>query len=206
MKILRELQLKVNGNKRVLYFGMPDTEDELNQMYTLRYKVYAKYDYIDTAKFEKPIDIDKLDKDGSCIYFITKLDDTVIGSVRLIQTENLPINTTCFKFDEPSDMAKLTWRERGEIGRLVVRPYNKEERLPRNIILLFLIDSLVTYSRENNIKAVYAFVTAVLKGKLQRLNIPINYIEDYEQIYPVDGTLYKYFHQEHNPILPVYFV
>jgi len=203
MKIMKELQLKANGENKLIYFGVPNNDSEILEMHKLRYEIYSKKDYIDKEKFKDGVEKDEYDLDKKSHYFIAKIDDRIIGSVRLIRDHYLPTEKD-FKFEEPEEMKNISREQRGEVGRLVITPYSKETYLPRNIILLFLIDCLLKFSVENNIEGGYSFVKSSLLDKLNKLKMPIHMIKSYLQVYPRDGILYKYFNQENDKVIPIY--
>jgi len=200
---MKELQVKVNGENKLIYFGVPDNENEILEMHKLRYEIYSKKDYIYEEKFKDGIEKDEYDLDKKSHYFIAKIEDRIIGSVRLIRDYYLPTEKD-FKFEEPEEMKKIPREQRGETGRLVITPYSKEIYLPRNIILLFLIDCLLEFSVESHIAGGYSFVKSSLLNKLNKLEMPIHIIKNYIQVYPKDGILYKYFNQEDDKVIPIY--
>ena len=206
MKKIQELHLKIDGKRKVVKFGIPNTDFELKKMYALRYQVYSTRGYINPLAFPDKLDIDQYDKDKKCIYFVAQIDGQIIGSVRIIKDKYLPIETECYEFDEPEAINKIPRKRRAEIGRLVVRPYSNTEYLPRNLIMLLLIDSLVKYGTRHNIPAVYAFLKTKLLGKLEKLKVPIHLIKPYKQVYPKDGVLSGYFYKKEDKAVPAYFL
>lgn len=208
MKTIYELQLKVNNEDKIINFGIPDNPDEIEKMHRLRFNSYSYRGYIDPKLFPDGIEKDEYDKNEKCIHFIAKLNDKILGTVRLIKDEYLPTEKECFKFGEPEEMKKIPRNQRAELGRLVIIPPDKDRNiyLPRNLIMLFLINTLVTWGIENNILAGYAFIKEKLKIKLNKLKAPIHLIKDYTQIYPEDGIIYGYFSQEDDKAIPIYFI
>ncbi|MEW5907685.1 MAG: acyl-homoserine-lactone synthase [Patescibacteria group bacterium] len=208
MKTIYQLQVKIGDKDKIINFGIPDNPDEIEKMYRLRFNIYSYKKYIDPKLFPDGIEKDEYDFKNKCTYFIAKLDDKVLGTVRLIKDEYLPTEKECFKFDEPEEMKKIPRNQRVELGRLVIIPPDKDRKiyLPRNLIMLFLINTLVTWGIENNIPAGYAFIKEKLKIKLNKLKAPIHLIKNYTQIYPKDGIIYGYFNQEDDKAIPIYFL
>jgi len=208
MKTIYQLQVKIKNEDKIINFGIPDNPDEIEKMHRLRFSSYSYKRYIDPKLFPDGIEKDEYDKDGKCTYFIAKLDDKILGTVRLIKDDFLPTEKECFKFNEPEEMKKIPRNQRVELGRLVIIPPDKDRKiyLPRNLIMLFLINTLVTWGIENNILAGYAFIKEKLKIKLNKLKAPIQLIKDYAQIYPKDGIIYGYFNQEDDKAIPIYFI
>lgn len=203
MKILNKLEIEEG---KILEFGMPDTKEELKEMFALRYRVYSERRYFNSkVVISNDLDIDKYDTDNKCIYFIVKINNKIIGTVRMIRDDFLPTEKECFRFDEPVEIKKIPRNERREIGRLIIIPPNNNEFLPRNLVLIFLIKCIVDFSLDNNIAGGYSFVTRKLLKKLKRIKFPIYIIKKYDQIYPENGLLYPYFHQRNNPIIPIFY-
>lgn len=206
MKTIYELQLKVNNEDKIINFGIPDNPDEIEKMHRLRFDSYSYRGYIDPKLFPDGIEKDEHDKDGKCIYFIAKLNDKILGTVRLIKDYYLPTEKECFKFNEPEEMKKIPREQRAELGRLVIIPPDKNVYLPRNLIMLFLINTLVSWGMENRILGGYAFIKEKLRIKLEKLKMPIHLIKNYTQIYPKDGILYGYFSQENDKVIPIFYL
>jgi N-acyl-L-homoserine lactone synthetase len=210
MQTLKELQLKVNGENKVICFGIPDNPNEIEEMHKLRYNVYSSRNYIDPKRFPDGIEKDQYDINKKCVYFIAKIDNKIIGTIRLIKDYFLPTEKECFKFEEPEDIKKIQRENRAELGRLIVIPYNDTNNatfyIPRNLITLFLINCLVEYGLQNNIHGGYAFIKNDFRVKLEKLKIPIHLIKQYTQIYPRNGILYGYFNQSNNKVIPMYFI
>ena len=205
MKILNELSLKFRRNDKTIFFGLADEDDELNQMFKLRYEVYNNLKYLN-PELNLTSDKDFYDAENKCHYFIAKIDGKIIGTARLIQDDFLPAEKTCFKFPEPFEIKKIPRSQRAEIGRLIVVFLDKGSYLPRNLVTLFLIKSLLDFSGSQNILGGYSFITSNLYNKLSKLRVPFYLIEKYVQIYPREGILYPYFNQKSNPIIPIYFL
>lgn len=199
MKIIRELLLKTNGKINSICFGIPDNPAELEKMFLLRREVYKKNGYISA-----PSDKDEYDENEKSVYFIAKMGDEIIGTVRLILDNPLPTQKD-FSFQEPEEIKEISPMRRGELGRLISVPYKKNIYLPRHLVLLFLLVSVAVYSEENGILGGYSFVTTKLYDKIKKLKVPFKVVEEFEQIYPEGGILYPYFNQKNNRILPIFY-
>src|SRR5437762_326036 len=115
MKTMLELGLKIGDADKTIYFGLVDNSEELQEMFRLRYDVYASLNYLNTAVGVNS-DKDSYDIEGSCQYFIAKVDGRIIGTVRLIQSEFLPTEKDCFSFQEPVKMQSIPRASRAELG------------------------------------------------------------------------------------------
>ncbi len=205
MKIYERLKFNHEGKTKEIFFGVPETAEELEKMYSLRFAVYDKKDY-----FKEDLDIktdqDLLDQEGKCLYIVALVDDgRILGAVRLIRDDVLPTEKF-FKFKEPVEISRIPRSARGEIGRLVVQQYSGDSFFPRNLILLFMLKSLLRLGSEVGIEGGYSFVKKTLWNKLAKLGVPIHLIPDYVQTYPEDGSLYNYFNQEKDPVSPTFFL
>jgi len=206
MKILNILTLNYRNNPITLLFGIPNTQEEFTEMFNLRFNIYKEKNYIELEKLEDNLDLDDYDKQNKCTYFIAKVDEKVIGSARVIRDHPLPTQLY-FEFEEPLKMKEISNDLKIEISRLVIVKYkiNNSSYLPRHITVLMLFNTIAKYAKENNYKAGYAFVKSKLFYKLKILKIPFYLIDDYEQIYPKDGMLYKYFNDPNDPVFPIYY-
>lgn len=208
MKTFYTLKFKIDGEDKIIYFGMPDNKEEINGMFKLRFDVYSVKNYINPDNFPEKLEIDSFDKKDKCFYFIAKIDEKIIGTTRLIKDDFLPTEKECFSFKEPKGLANIPRDQRAELGRLIVIPYDKEKKkyLPRNLVTLFLFKTLVLYGNNNNLKGGYAFITTKFKNKLEKLGVPIHLIDQYKQIYPESGILFGYFNNESDKIVPLYYI
>lgn len=198
--------LKIKGLKNEIEFGIPDNNEELTKMFKLRFEIYSKNNYIDPSKYPNQLEIDDYDKNNKCIYFIAKINDEIIGSTRAIIDDPLPTQLY-FDFQEPDIISKIPSGKRAEVSRLIVKPYKiNNKHLPRHLVTLFIIKSLIDYGLKNNFLGGYSFITQSLYKKFKLLSFPIYKINNYTQKYPDDGVLYRYFNNQQNPIIPVYYV
>lgn len=194
-----------NGLQKEIFFGAPDLDTEMEEMYRQRYRVYVNNEYIEEAEGDGSAEMDAYDVEGRCAYFIAKMDGKIIGSVRLIRDNKLPME--CFyQFTQPAALTNFSRSEICEISRLVIERPIENFFLPRNIVLLFLIDVLLEYSKENNIKIGYAFLKENLINKLAKLSLPISLIGTHTLIYPKNGRMSNYFYNSENAALPAYFI
>lgn len=207
MQFFNRLIIKNNKKFINIDFGIPDSHDELEKMFKLRFEIYSKKNYIDQTKFLNHLEKDEYDFNYKSIYFIAKINDQIIGTMRLIKDIILPTQIY-FEFEEPPEIAKISPNNRIEIGRLISAPYtlNNKIHLPKHIIMLMLFKSATDYAVKNNYLGGYAFIKSTLEKKLTKLKIPFHYIDKYVQRYPNEGILFKYFNDPNDPVLPIYFL
>lgn len=208
MKVYQKLKFNHEGLSKEILFGEPDSKEEFEKMYSLRFDVYSGKKYFSESfgGTKNATDKDHYDVDKKCFYAIAMVDDgRIIGSVRLIRDKILPTELF-FKFKTPKNIVGIPLGERGEVGRLVIQPYSKSSFLPRNLVLLFLLKTLFQIGHDVGVKGGYSFVKRSLFGKLGKLKVPIHLVHEYVQDYPKNGILYNYFNQLDNPVYPAYFL
>lgn len=194
-----------NRQEKEIFFGHPDNDVEREEMYRLRNTEYVKRGYIEKDFYSDSLDYDEHDKAGNCVYFIAKVDDRIIGTLRFIFAEYLPTESECFKFDEPEAMKAIPRDKRVELGRLIVTKYSKDVFFPRHVIMFGLLLEAFDYCNKNDILGGYSFIKDKLKGKLRKLKIPIHVIESFEQVYK-QKTLQNYFNDKKDKVWPVYYI
>ncbi len=207
MDIHRSLKICSKNICKTILFGETTTDAELQDIYRLRYSVYSRRGYIDNDKYKDGIEKDEYDEKGLCRYFIAKIDGVLIGAIRIIINDPLPTEQS-FSFDEPTELKIVPRSQRAELGRFIIIPPDKGNGvyLPRGLVMLFLLDTLSSYGLKNNLLGGYAFVKKSLEHKMRRLRLPFGEIATYNQIYPKDGVLSKYFTQKNDPVIPIYFL
>ncbi len=132
-----------------LEVGYPKTDEELEAMFRLRTKVYTELGYI-TAES----DIDEYDL-NKCIYFIAKINDRLVGTVRLVIDDPLPTELD-IAFKEPEEIARIPRNKRGEISRLV-----SIAKGMNHLVSLSLIKAIIKWAQENDFLGGYA---SIFKG------------------------------------------
>lgn len=203
MTNLYSLLLSTSKIKGKLEFGIPNTSQEMDEMFRLRYDVYSRKDYIYIEKYPDKKEIDDFDTENKSTYFIAKFNGKVIGSIRMICDTPLPTQKA-FKFNEPEFMSNIDNNKKCEFGRFVIIPPEKGIYLPRGLVMLFMIYTLNTYSLSKGFIGGYAFIKKSLLIKLNKFKFPIHIINDYSLTYK-DGVLAKYFVQQNDPVIPIYY-
>ncbi len=199
-----KLDLFVGGSLQTIRFGIAESIEEREEVYRLRYKIYSERRYILPESFSSGIETDTFDQKVNTTYFIAKLDNRLLGSVRLIRAPLLPIRDF-FEFANPSFLDSISPNRQCEISRLVIDKYSDTEYLPRNVVLLILIHVLLEYCKEEDIEVAFAFIKEKLQAKLRRLGIPLHTIESFTCVYPKSGPMWNYFNDESDKVHPSYF-
>ncbi|MDP3989383.1 MAG: hypothetical protein Q8P93_04075 [bacterium] len=206
MKKILTLQMICKGEKHFIDFGIATTSKEILDIQYLRQYKYAQKKYFAHQYAERIYDEDCLDKDKKTVLLLAQLDGKeTIGTVRIIQPEILPTEEY-FSFVEPSKIKNIPRYQRAEISRLVITRSKDKIDIPRNLVLLFLIQSMISVAKQNGICGGYAFLKAGIRGKLRYLNIPIHYIRNYTQHYPGEEILAPYFNDPKDKVIPIYFL
>ncbi len=207
MKIYRTLRIGADPTQRTISFGQADRVEEIEEINRLRYRAYLDRGYIDGSRYPDMTELDEYDKENKCKYFFARLDGRVIGCIRLIVDDPLPTELY-FKFTEPQSMSSIFRNQRCELGRFIIVPPNKEkgDYLPRGLVMLFMFDTVLEFATNSGLEGGYSFIKMSLEKKMKRLKMPIGNIRIYEQNYPQDGVLTKYFSQPDDPVVPIYFI
>ena len=211
MNIFRKLTIRGVNADRTILFGETTTDNEKQEVYKLRYKIYSEQGYIDSTKYSNLFETDEYDSVGKSQYFIAAIKEKdnlrLIGCIRSIFSDVLPTELA-FYIKEPEELRSIPRANRFEIGRFVIVPPDKlkKDYLPRGIVMLFLLNTVSNYAIKKNLLGGYAFIKQSLNIKLRRLKFPVGYIKEYKQHYPKHGVLYKYFTQVNDPVIPIFFV
>jgi len=164
-----------------LRVGYPETKEELDAMFRLRTEVYTKHGYIRAGQDDK----DKYDLDNKCVYFIAKIDEKLVGTVRVVIDDPLPTELY-FDFEEPEEMARIPRNKHGEISRLI-----GVEKGMDHLVSLGLIKAIIEWAKENDFPGGYSFVQSYLVEILTSIRFPIHIIEPCA-LKNIEGPLYDY--------------
>lgn len=206
MKVLKKFSAFYQGKDIVVFFGIPDNDQEKEGMFKLRYQVYKDRNYIDTGKYEDGIEKDNFDLQGKCDYFIAKYEDRVIGTIRLIKDDILPTELD-FSFTEPDEIKTVDRANRAELGRYIMIPPNKEKKIfmPRGVSMLAMFHMLSEYALEQGILGGYSFIKSKLECKMAKRKFPFHKIHNYHLNITKDNDLYNYFSDPSDPVIPIYY-
>jgi N-acyl-L-homoserine lactone synthetase len=206
MKILKEVEGKLNnGEIKKIILGHPNSEEELDEIFKFRLKVYMKKGYIKPDHYKDGRDFDEYDEDKKTVYFIAKCENRLIGHARLIFGHPLPTVKECFSFEEPTSIKKIPPEKRAEIGRLIAVKYDKGIYFQRHFVMLNLFDIMLKYFKQVGVEGGYCFIKNKLKKKLENLDFPFHSIKDAKQIYQ-GKTLENYFKDKNDKVWPIYFI
>ncbi len=86
------ISYRLQGHDQMIHFGVPENQQEVQHMYQLRYQVYVeKKHYIPAHLCPDGLDIDHIDRKGGCSYFVAQCGERLVGAMRLILQDPLPI-------------------------------------------------------------------------------------------------------------------
>lgn len=190
-------------------FGIAETEEEISEMFKLRYEVYVdEKKYIPNGIYQQNLDIDEYDKEKACQYFIAKMKGKIVGTLRVIRTEVLPTEKEYFKFETPRNIKNIPRNQRAEIGRIISRPTKLLNiPVPRSLVMLGLFYAAAEYGVENNILGGYGSLKSSALKKFSMLNIPIHKIRNSKLVYqPNSSDPLKNFFSKEDPVVLVYFI
>lgn len=203
MKVLKQLTLPIGSDNVTVDFGVLNTRTEVQSSYTLRYKIYSKYNYLLHPESHNGYECDEYDELENCIYFAGVVGERQIAGVRLINSHKLPIHSA-FQFATPKGHDGVDILIQSEIGRLVVDRYSDSAHTPRNILLLMLAAVMAEHCTKVGIQYSYAFLKERLIKKLTRLGLPFTKIEPYRLTYPRGGPMEPYFYDKTDLASPAY--
>lgn len=205
MKILKEYHINYQDISDTLVVYSPTTQCEKNEMYKFRYINYLKKHYIDSNVMQ--MDIDEYDEQNNVCYIniISQRQNRIIGSLRIIYTDPLPIIKDCFDFNEPLIIKIFGNKRLLEVGRLIVDKYDYNKFLPRHLVMTLLINEVVSFATQRKILFGYAFIKMSLYKKLKSIIFPFFLIRNYKIKYKI-GVLKKYFLQKEDTVIPIFFI
>ena len=205
MKKMMHIEIGKGLNKYTINFGMPDSKDELQKMYKLRYEAYSAKGHI--LPNSGNIDIDNYDKEKKCYYFIAVVDDVIVGSTRIILGNKLPTLDEYFNLDLPKEIKKIPREKIVEIGRLVSFHKGLKIKLPRHIVLMSLFYIMIKFSKRKNLLVAVGTLKDYVKMKLARINFPMYSIKSNGLEYnpkEMNDPLINFFNEETGRVWPIY--
>ncbi len=208
MQKVTSISTKVRGERVVINFGIASTKKEREEVFKLRYKIYVeKKKYIPAELISGNLEEDVYDKKGYSTHFMAKIGKELVGTLRLISSDPLPIFKGYFSFKEPTELKSLAAKQKIEVGRLISLGTYQGEFLPRHLVMLGLFDCLEKYCSRNGIKGGYGAMKKYIVDKLSKLSFPLHEIKNYKDIYnpKAPDPLKNFFNDPEDPVIPVYF-
>lgn len=203
--MIKKLEIQLD-TKHTIIFGIPETESELEEMFRFRHEVYVKKGYMFSTEEGK--DIDNYDKDGKCNYFTAYLNSRIIGTIRIIRDEELPIKKIFFDFEEEKFMKEIGSNQMFEVGRLISIKC-PDIFIPRHIVMLSFFKLILAFSFHENLLLGFGSIKKSIKTKLDLIYFPIYKIKKYKQKYfpqEKEDNLFDFFNNSNNPVVPIYYL
>lgn len=207
MKMILTISCCTQEGDQIIRFGVPEGPQELLQMYQLRYHMYVeKKRYIPANLCPDGLEIDHIDHKGGCYYLIAQCGDDLVGTLRIIRQDPLPLRQYYWRYEEPLEMSELQYHQKVEIGRLIA-DHPPGITIPSGLIPLGLIRCATHFCLENDIHAAYANLKISLVLKMERWGLPVHRIDSYEFIYDEasEDPLKNYFTDPNDAASPTYF-
>ena len=207
MKTILTISCCTQEGDQIIRFGVPEGPQELLQMYQLRYHMYVeKKRYIPANLCPDGLEIDHIDHKGGCYYLVAQCGDDLVGTLRIIRQDPLPLRQYYWRYEEPLEMSELQYHQKVEIGRLIA-DHPPGITIPSGLIPLGLIRCATHFCLENDIHAAYANLKIGLALQLERWGLPVHWIDSYESIYDEasEDPLKNYFTDPNDAACPTYF-
>ena len=206
MKVLLTISRCKRGRDQSIQFGVPQTQQEVQHMHQLRYQVYVeKKRYIAAAFCPDGLEIDHIDHKDGCHYFIAQCGEQLVGSMRLIQQDPLPLQYY-WRYEEPINLSGVQHTQKVEVSRLIShRPAGIV--IPPSLVPLGLIRCATHFCLAHDILAAYATLQMKLVRQMEQWTLPVRRMDSYEPISAEssDDTRKYYFNDPDNPVCPTYF-
>ncbi|MCD6232845.1 GNAT family N-acetyltransferase [bacterium] len=164
------LTIKTIKGDHCLSFGVPDTDEEKDKMFRLRYQVYVvEKKYGHESKFAERKEIDEYDEKNQCQYFIAVLDKELVGTVRLVKYP-FPVMTEFLGFPISDSTKDVHRNQLAEVSRMISKP--PRFVFPRHFITLGLLYVLLNWGISNGIKIGYGVVERSFEIELKKFGVP----------------------------------
>lgn len=161
----------IQSKKDTISFGLPSTYEEYQQMMELRHQVY--YEELNYSLQNKKTDKDYFDEKGVAHYVIAKIEDTVVGTVRVI-IDQAPPMVKFYTIKDRNIVSRLHKEPVADIGRLISRAYQRGfTDVPRGIVSFGLLLALTEVIEQKGIKLGCGSIKPYVYKKLKHMGIPI---------------------------------
>jgi N-acyl-L-homoserine lactone synthetase len=138
------------GIKRKYYIKIIKDNNLLNEAFHLRYNVYCKeLNYLNPSDFKNGIEKDVYDDYAINFALMTKKDNKLIGTVRLVKSNSngLPIEK---EFELKINNFNMDDTQEVEISRLCIEKKYRRTNIGNNNALLAILKALYSYAKKEN--------------------------------------------------------
>ena len=178
MKVLNKISVINNNKRHDLFFGIAQTEEEREKMFRLRHQIYVeKKKYILPELTTNGLELDEFDNPKNCTYFLAMNNNQVVGTIRVIKKNPLPLVENYVDFKDGygiSDEKKI------EIGRFISIGSAENDFLPRHLIPFGLFYSISRFVSDNDIEMGYGAMKRYNLNKLRKIKFPLNKVTQYQ--------------------------
>jgi hypothetical protein len=202
MNTIKRIRMDLRGEDIELISGSAESDSELRDLKDLIRREYQRRGYIsaDLSDFE-----DEYDK-GS-VYFGTYVNGSLLAAARLIESERLPTESLYYKFNPPEALAHCPRHKLREVSRLTVLRRSGDNPIPRHVTSTVMISSLIDYGFGQGFCGGISTIKVSFLRLFNSLNLPaLHEINGSELVYPREGILANFFHDENSPAVPVYYL
>ncbi len=194
----------------VIDYGIPETPEEMDQMFELRYKVYIeeKNFFNPTEELEKSgQEKDEYDLNGEALYYIGKVrGGKVFATSRAVTSTPTPTEKF-FDVTLPEEIKNDAKERPLDIGRLISRPHFFNYTLPQRGTVLQLFQVMLTDLNKRGYTSGLGSIHKDVLEKLQKYNFPVHVLDNYVMkdvgAIETDFDLETFFNVE---TIPVYYI
>jgi N-acyl-L-homoserine lactone synthetase len=205
MKTLLTITYTTNDGDQTIQFGRPETQEEVRKMYQLRYKIYVAHKrYIPMSWCSDGLEIDQSDHAGACHYFIAQCAAQMVGTVRLIHEQPLPMEAY-WQYDKPDDLREMRLDEPVEVSRLIA-DHSSGVSIPPSLIPLGLIHCATHFILAQGIRVAYATLQERMVRHMEGWGLPVRRLEAVRYVAGRDDPLKDYYANPAEPVCPTCFL
>jgi hypothetical protein len=205
MKVLA----RIRAGGREIECGLATTRRERAAVLAQRFRVYQRKGY-----YRDGLRVDRDRWDRQAVYFLALLRDeengrVLLGSARLVVGESVPgfkfPTEEAFEMELPGAIRESSIRERAEVSRVVAEATHGVV-IGGLLTPLGLLQAMTEYARPQGIRCGLAGIKQRLLRALRGMGVRLHEIHPAQLIYPIDGPLSGYCHQDSDPVVPVYWL
>jgi len=207
MNELLRIDIRRRTGNQTIIFGIPETDEEIQEMFKVRYKAYLNKGHINGNGLG--LDEDHFDVNKLCHYFIAVegKDRKIIGSTRMIFGSVLPTLDEYFELELPEAINAVSRGKIVEIGRLSSLPRDTGLDVPRHLVLLGLFLVMFKFAKERGYLLAIGSLKDYVKRKLDIIKFPLHIIKNHKLIYNPkehNDPLVNFFKEDQGKVWPVY--
>jgi hypothetical protein len=202
MEPVKRLDIEYRGERIELVSGLLDREVELRDARELVKKEYQRRGYIpaDLASFDDEYDLDS-------IYFGTRANGTLLAAARLIEARDLPTESVYYEFETPPKLKPCPRSKVREVSRLTAIRRPGDNPLPRHFVSTTMISALIDYGFKEGLCGGVSTIKLSFLKLFERLNLLAwHEIHGARLVYPREGVLSRFFYDDTNPAVPIYYL